>query len=222
MTPDPPDPAGTMLAGLDQLDRLARQLAFVLDVDKLKSVLRRGYVADGSRLENTAEHSWTLALMAVVLAEHADEPVDVAEVLRMVVLHDIVEVDAGDAYVYDDAARAAAAEREQQAAVRLYGLLPPDQAQELHALWHEFERGDSAEARFARSLDRFAGFLLNHASDGRSWRENGITADRVHARNAVVGDGAPALWGEVQRRLSDAVARGLLDADPPGGAEPTS
>ncbi len=98
MTPDQPEPAGMTPDGLDQVDRLARQLAFVLEVDKLKSVLRRGYVADGSRLENTAEHSWTLALMAVVLAEHAGEPVDVAEVLRMVVLHDIVEVDAGDAY----------------------------------------------------------------------------------------------------------------------------
>ena len=174
MTPSPSEAAA----------RLADQLGFLLEVDRLKSVIRRGYVADGSRRENTAEHSWTLALMAIVLAEHAAEPVDVATVVRMVVIHDLVEVDAGDTYVYDDAGRASKDAREQAAADRLYGLLPADQGAELRALWDEFEHGTSAEARFARSVDRFAGFLLNHASGGLAWRENGITADRVHAVNA--------------------------------------
>lgn len=203
-------------------DRLAAQVGFVLEVDRLKSVLRRGYVADGSRYENSAEHSWTLALMAVVLAEHAAEPVDLATVLRMVVIHDLVEVDAGDTYVYDDAGRAAAEERERRAADRLFGLLPDDQARALRALWDEFEAGTTPEARFARALDRFAGFLLNHASEGASWRQNGIGADRVHARNEPIGGGSPALWDEVQRRLADAVARGWVEAAPPvrptGGA----
>lgn len=199
-------------------DRLAAQVGFVLEVDRLKTVLRRGYLADGSRYENSAEHSWTLALMALLLAEHTAEPVDLGTVLRMVVIHDLVEVDAGDTYVYDDAGRAAAEERERRAADRLFGLLPTDQGASLRALWDEFEGGTTPEARFARALDRFAGFLLNHASEGASWRENGISADRVHARNEPIGNGAPALWDEVQRRLVEAVARGWLDAGPPVGS----
>jgi putative hydrolase of HD superfamily len=197
--------------------RLTAQVGFVLDVDRLKSVLRRGYVADGSRYENSAEHSWTLALMALVLAEHAAEPVDVATVVRMVVVHDLVEVDAGDTYVYDDAARADAEARERLAADRIFALLPPDQAAELRALWDEFEEGVTPEARFARSLDRFAGFLLNHASEGRSWRENGIAADRVLERNRTIATGSPRLWDEVQRRLADARDQGWLD---PGAPSP--
>jgi putative hydrolases of HD superfamily len=197
--------------------RLADQLGFVLEVDRLKSVVRRGYVADGSRRENTAEHSWTLALMALVLAEHAAEPVDVATVVRMVVIHDLVEVDAGDTYVYDDAGRASKDGRERAAADRLYGLLPADQGAELRALWDEFEHGTSPEARFARSVDRFAGFLLNHASGGRAWRENDVAADRVHAVNQAIEPGSPALWAEVQRRLGDALDRGWIE---PGSSGP--
>lgn len=201
---------GAVDGGSDITARLASQVGFVLEADRLKSVLRRGYLADRSRYENSAEHSWTLALMALVLAEHAAEPVDVATVVRMVVIHDLVEVDAGDTYVYDDAARADQAVREQQAADRLFGLLPPDQGTALRALWDEFEAGATPEARFARSLDRFAGFLLNHASAGASWRENGITADRVFARNQTIDAGSPDLWAEVQRRLADAAARGWI------------
>ena len=197
--------------------RLAEQLCFLLEADRLKSVERRGYVADGARHENAAEHSWTLALMALLLAEHAAEPVDVASVVRMVLIHDLVEVDAGDTYVYDEARRADQGAREQAAADRLYGLLPGDQGAELLALWNEFEHGTSAEARFARSLDRFAGFLLNHASRGRSWREHGITADRVLAVNRSIDAGAPALWNEVRRRLAEALDRGWLG---PGDRRP--
>ena len=200
--------------------RLADQLGFVLEVDRLKSVIRRGYVADGSRRENTAEHSWTLALMAMLLAEHAAEPVDVATVVRMVVIHDIVEVDAGDTYIYDAAGRADKAAREAAAADRLYGLLPAGQGAELRALWDEFEQGTSPEARFARSVDRFAGFLLNHASAGVSWREHGVTADRVRAVNRSIDAGAPPLWTEVQRRLADALDRRWLEAGPDDPDEP--
>jgi putative hydrolase of HD superfamily len=196
-------------------ERLAAQVAFVIEVDRLKSVLRRGRVADGSRYENSAEHSWTLALMALVLAEHATEPVDVGAVMRMVVVHDIVEVDAGDTYVYDDAGALDKQAREEAAADRIFALLPPGQAAEVRALWDEFEAGATPEARFARSLDRFAGFLLNHASGGSTWRENGVTADRVHDRNEPIGAGAPALWVEVRRRLADAIDRGWIDPGPP-------
>ena len=196
--------------------RLAEQLAFVIEADKLKSVVRRNDLADGSRRENTAEHSWTLALMAVVLAEHAAEPVDVAAVVRMVVVHDLVEIDAGDTDVYDDGGRATQAEREARAADRLFSLLPADQGAGLRAVWDEFEHGTTAEARFARSLDRLAGFLLNEVSGGRSWRERGVTADRVAQRCATVGEGAPNLGAELLRRLAAAVARGDLPAQPEG------
>jgi putative hydrolases of HD superfamily len=203
------------MTGGDAVERLAAQVGFVLEVDRLKSVLRRGYVADGSRYENSAEHSWTLALMAMVLAEHAAEPVDVGTVLRMVVIHDIVEVDAGDTYIYDDAGLATKADREAAAAERLFGLLPAGQGTEFRALWEEFGAGASPDARFARSLDRFAGFLLNHESGGLTWREHGVTADRVADRMRAVGEGSSALLAEGRRRLDDAVARGLLPAGPP-------
>jgi putative hydrolases of HD superfamily len=192
-------------------ERLREQLAFVLEVDALKSVIRRNYLADGSRPENTAEHSWTLALMAIVLAEHAVEPVDVGKVVKMVVLHDLVEVDAGDTYIYDPAAVAGQAEREAKAADRIFGLLPEDQGPALRALWEEFEEGTSPEARFGRAVDRIAGFLLNHASEGRTWRQYGVTADRVGGMLAKVEAGSPALYAEASRRLAQAVADGYLD-----------
>ena len=199
-----PDPPG---------DRLAEQMAFLVEVDRLKSVVRRNYLADGSRRENTAEHSWTLALMAVVLAEHAAEPVDVGTVMRMVVLHDLVEVDAGDTSIYDEVGRLTQQDRERAAAERIFGLLPGGQGDDLRATWDEFEAGNSAEARFARSLDRLAGFLLNLESGGIAWREHGVTADRVADRLQMVDEGAPALAAEARRRLAEAVAAGTL---PPG------
>jgi putative hydrolase of HD superfamily len=206
----------------DVAGRLADQLTFLVEVDALKSVVRRNYVADGSRRENTAEHSWTLALMAAVLAEHAGEPVDVGRVVRMVVIHDIVEVDAGDTSIYDEAGLATKADREAAAADRLFGLLPAGQGAEFRALWDEFESGAGPDARFARSLDRFAGFLLNHESGGRAWREHGVTADRVADRLRMVGEGSATLLAEGRRRLVDAVATGLLPEgpvlDPPAGA----
>jgi len=196
----PPSPAG----------RLADQLAFVLEVDGLKSVVRRNYLADGSRRENTAEHSWTLALMAIVLAEHAAEPVDVGRVVQMVVIHDLVEVDAGDTSIYDDAGRATQHVREQAAAERIFGLLPAEQGAALRAVWDDFEHGTGPEARFARSVDRLAGFLLNDASGGLAWREHGVTADRIAQRIAAIGDGSPVLAREAARRLAAAVAAGAV------------
>jgi putative hydrolase of HD superfamily len=191
--------------------RLAAQLTFLLEADRLKLVERQTSVVGGSRRENTAEHSWHLALFALVLAEHADEPVDLHRVMAMVVLHDLVEIDAGDTFAYDDAAAVTKQAREQQAADRLFGLLPPDQGAELRALWEEYERGESADARFALALDRFQAVVLNHANDGDAWARHGVSAGRVLARNAVIGDGSAALWAEAQARVTDAVRRGLLD-----------
>lgn len=202
--------------------RLARQLTFLVELDRAKSVFRQSYVTDGSRKENDAEHMWHLALFVLVLAEHADEPVDVGRVLQMVLVHDIVEIDAGDTYIYDEAAKATQAEREARAADRLYGLLPPDQAAELRAVWEEFEERVTPEARFAAAVDRLQPVLLNLATQGRAWREHGMTADRVRAVNAKIALGSPTLWAHVDALLTDAVARGYLAPAPPSVAPPAA
>jgi putative hydrolase of HD superfamily len=191
-------------------DRLEQQIRFILEVDALKGILRRTYVLDGGRPENSAEHSWHVAVMAVLLAEHANEPVDTARVVRMLLVHDIVEVDAGDTYVYDTTGAQAKTEREMRAADRLFGLLPKDQGRELRALWEEFEEGRTAEACFAAALDRLMPVLHNVHTAGRSWREHGITADRVIARNSRMSEGSEALWEYARSLIEDAVAHGHL------------
>lgn len=199
-------------AGLDQ--RLAAQLAFVIEIDRVKQVVRRNAIADGSRNENDAEHQWHVALMAFVLAEHAAEPVDATRVAMMLLVHDLVEIDAGDVHVYDTAGREAAVEREASAAERIYGMLPADQGAWLRSLWDEFEAGDSADARFARSLDRLQPLLLNAASGGARWREHGVTAEGV--TDVVISSiepGSPTLQAAARQLLARAVADGLL---PPG------
>jgi putative hydrolase of HD superfamily len=195
---------------MTDVERLAKQLTFLIELDKAKSVFRRSYVTDGSRLENDAEHMWHLAMFVLVLAEHAGEPIDVTKVLQMVLVHDIVEIDAGDVFVYDEAAQEAKAGLERAAAERLYGLLPPDQGAELRGLWEEFEERVTPEARFAAAVDRLQPLLLNVTTEGRSWQEHGITADRVFAVNASIGLGSPALWAHVQELLHDAVRKGYL------------
>jgi len=191
-------------------DRLQRQIRFILEIDALKGVLRRTYLPGADRPENSAEHSWHVAVMAVLLAEHANETVDVARVVRMLLIHDVVEVDAGDTYVYDTAGAEAKAEREVRAADRVFGLLPEDQGRELRALWEEFEEGRTAEARFATALDRLMPVLHNVHTEGRSWREHGITADRVIARNARMSEGSEALWEYARSLIEAAVAKGHL------------
>ena len=194
-------------------ERLARQIDFLIEMDRLKGVARRSPLADGSRVENSAEHSWHVALMAMVLSGYAAEPVDVARVVRMLLVHDIVEIDAGDTYAYDPAANVGKAEREQEAAGRLFGLLPGDQAADLRALWEEFEARATAEARFANSLDRLMPLLHNYLNDGRVWREHGVTAEQVRRRMAPVAEGSPDLGVIVEAILADSLRRGLLETD---------
>jgi len=191
-------------------DRLTRQLAFLREIDRLKAVLRRTALIDRSRRENSAEHSWHLAVMAIVLADHAPEDTDINRVIRMLLVHDIVEVDAGDTYVYDATGSAGKAEREKRAADRLFGLLPEDQGREFRALWEELETGRTAEARFAGALDRLTPVLHNAHTAGRSWREHGITADRVIARNSAISKGSMALWEYARSLIEGAVAKGHL------------
>src|SRR3954466_7455549 len=193
-------------------NRFERQIQFILEVDKLKSILRRTYLIHENRSENTAEHSWHLAIMAILLAEHANEPVDVARVVKMVLIHDIVEIDAGDTYFYDTAGALDKAVREHAAADRLFGILPQDQGQELRELWEEFDAGETADARFALALDRFMPQLHNYHTHGRSWTEHGITAERVIERNASMATGSAALWECARACLDDAVAKGFLSS----------
>ena len=196
-------------SGMDS-NRFEKQLEFILEIDKLKTVSRRTYLLNADRSENTAEHSWHLAMMAMLLAEHANEPVNVARVVRMVLVHDIVEIDAGDTYYYDTAGAVDKSEREQRAADRLFGILPSDQGSQLRELWEEFEACETADARFAAALDRFMPQLHNYYTRGKSWSEHGITADRVLERNASMAEGSQKLWECAQSLLNDAVAKGFL------------
>lgn len=192
------------------MSELDDRMRFIVEIDALKGVVRRNPIADGSRLENTAEHSWHLAMMALVLTPHANEAVDRAHVVSMLLVHDIVEVDAGDSYAYDDDARTDKRTREQAAADRLFGLLPAAQAAELRVLWEEFEAAATPEARFAKAIDRLAPLVLNHATSGTTWKQYQLSADRVRAYNAPIGDGAPELWTFAQQLIDDGHAQGWL------------
>lgn len=189
---------------------MAQQLKFVVEVDKLKSILRRSLLCDGSRRENDAEHSWHLAVMATLLVEYAAEPVDLARVLKMVVIHDIVEIDAGDTYAYDPAANRTRAVREQAAAERIFGLLPQDQGGAFRQLWEEFESGETAEARYANALDRLQPLMLNFESEGKSWREHGVTAEAVLKRMQPIKIGTPELWTVVEQIVEEACEKEYL------------
>lgn len=189
-------------------DRLAAQLAFLLEADRLKQVERRTSIVGGARRENTAEHSWHLALFALFLGEHAEERVDLARVVAMLLLHDLVEIDAGDTFGYDEVAHLDKEEREQAAADRLFGLLPPDQGRWARALWDEYEAVATPEARFALALDRLQPVLLNLANDGGPWREHDIDKARVLRRNGVIADASTRLMDEVLRRLAAFEERG--------------
>ncbi|MBM3496052.1 MAG: HD domain-containing protein [Armatimonadetes bacterium] len=169
---------------------------------------------DGSRKENDAEHSWHIALMAVVLQEHAPPALDVLRTVTMLLAHDLVEIDCGDTFCYDTAGMVGKHERESAAAERIFGMLPPDQASEMRALWDEFEARETPEARYANALDRLQPMLHNYATDGGAWREHGVTADRVLRRNRIIADGAPALWAYAREMIADAVSRGYLDPGP--------
>lgn len=194
--------------------RLERQLDFIRELDRLKSVVRRTSLIDRSRLENTAEHSWHLTTMAVVLAEHAPAGANIARVVEMLLVHDIVEIDAGDTFAFDGAANVGKPEREQAAAARLFGLLPDDLAGRLRALWEEFEANESPDARFANALDRMHALVQNDAGgDGGSWRQHGVTATQVLVRMSPIERATPSLWPVVLEAVERAVAAGHVRDD---------
>lgn len=192
---------------------LADRLRFVTEIDKLKGILRQTPLLDRSRKENDAEHSWHLAMMACVLADYAAAEVDMLRVIRMLLIHDIVEIDAGDTFLYDTSAAAESQEEKEQAAAdRIFGLLPEAQAREFRALWDEFEAHESADAQFARAMDRTQPFLHNFLTEGMMWRQHGVQPDQVRKRMSIIADGSPILHDLVRRLIDEAEARGYFGA----------
>lgn len=196
-----------------QNNRLERQLQFILEIDKLKLILRQTLLTDGSRRENSAEHSWHLAMMAILLAEYAPTQIDVLRVIKMLLVHDLVEIDAGDTFCYDVQSNENKAMREAEAANRLFGLLPEDQGVELRNLWEEFEAQETGEARFATALDRLQPFLHNQHTKGGTWQIHGITREQVQRRMQPIEEGAPLIWPFVQKVIEDCVEAGYLRAN---------
>jgi putative hydrolase of HD superfamily len=190
--------------------RLQQQIDFILEIDKAKQIFRQNFLLDQSRHENDAEHSWHLALMAIVLCEYSKEPIDVCRVVKMLLVHDLVEIDAGDTFVYDVAAHVGKEEREIAAAERIFNLLPPDLAGEVRQLWDEFEARQTPEALFASSLDRLHPLLHNYHTQGGGWKKHDIDAERVRERNRRIQDGAPTLWRYAEGLIDDAVAQGFI------------
>lgn len=198
---------------------LAARLRFIYEIDALKSVLRRNRLADDSRHENSAEHSWHLAMVAITMAPHAVEPVDLERVIRMLLVHDIVEVDAGDVDIYDAERRKAKEADEVRAAERIFGLLPEPEAGELRSLWDEYEARESPEARFAYACDRLQPLLLNLATGGSTWRARDVVATQVKAINGSLADGLAGVWPAAEAMVDRAVADGWLDpGSEPGGS----
>ncbi len=194
-------------------DRLAQQIAFLVEADKLKGILRRTPLVDLSRQENSAEHSWHLVLAAILMREHMSVAFDLLHALEMLTIHDLVEIDAGDTFAYDAAGQVTKAEREHGAADRIFGLLPPDQTAYLRGLWEEFEAHQTPEARFANAMDRLQPLLQNARSNGGSWRTHDLTRDQVLGRMAPIESALPDVWPVVVEIVDAFCASGLIRAD---------
>ncbi|MFI0423272.1 HD family hydrolase [Spongiactinospora sp. 9N601] len=192
--------------------RLHAQIDFLIEIDKLKRVIRRNTLMDGSRRENDAEHSWYLGMLAMTLAEHAPAGTDLNRVVAMLLVHDIVEIDAGDTFIYDDDMLATQAERERAAADRIFGLLPAEQAKTMRALWDEFEERRTPEARFAKALDRIAPLIANHRTDGGTWQLYKVTAVQVMRNVKIIEEGSPGLAAYAARLVEQSVRQGHLAA----------
>lgn len=197
----------------EERSRLEKQIAFLTEVDKEKNIFRQTYLADGKRKENDAEHSWHLALAAVLLKEHMKEDADLGRVMTMVLIHDLVEIDAGDTYAYDTEGAATKREREVKAADRIFGILPEDQGTYLRELWDEFEAYETVEAKYAHLLDNFQPLMLNDASDGKSWEEHGVHKSQVCRRNARIPETSEIVWEKMLEIMDKHIEKGHLQAD---------
>jgi putative hydrolase of HD superfamily len=192
------------------MDNLLKQISFIKEIDKLKYIQRKTKLFHSNRHENDAEHSWHLAMMAVVLAEHSDKPIDILKVLKMVLIHDIVEIDAGDTFIYDTTKSHSNTEEELLAAKRIFGLLPAEQAKEFIAIWEEFEEGTSDEAKFAKSMDRLEPLLQNTSNNGGTWAEFDVSYEKVYEKKKAIKNGSTSIWNYAKNLLDESVERGIL------------
>lgn len=191
-------------------DRFKQQMDFIMELDKLKRITRQTYLYGGDKKENDAEHSWHLALMAMLLGEYSNEPVDTLRVISMVLIHDVIEIDAGDTYAYDEAGNTTKRERELKAAKRIFGMLPEDQEKLMWELWDEFEAYETPESKFANVLDRMQPLMLNDATDGKAWLEHGVAKQQIVNRNARVHEGSEEIWSWMQEIIDKNVALGRV------------
>jgi putative hydrolase of HD superfamily len=190
---------------------LLQQVEFIKEIDKLKYIQRKTKLFNSDRCENDAEHSWHLAMMTIILTEHANHPINVFKVLKMVLIHDIVEIDAGDTFIYDTAKSHDNTAEELLAAKRIFGLLPDEQAKEFIAIWMEFEEGVTNEAKFARSMDRFEPLLQNTSNNGGTWAEFNVNYDQVYEKKKVIEKGSVAIWNYAENLINESVVNGFLE-----------
>jgi putative hydrolase of HD superfamily len=193
-----------------QADNLLKQVDFIKEIDKLKYIQRKTKLFNSNRTENDAEHSWHLAMMTIVLAEHSDKPIDVLKVLKMVLIHDIVEIDAGDTFIYDSSKSHENTDEELVAAKRIFGLLPAKQAEEFVTIWKEFEEGTTDEAKFAKSMDRFEPLLQNTSNYGGTWAEFNVPYQKVYDKKKVIKEGSLAIWKYAEKLINESVKKGIL------------
>ncbi|MBL7818038.1 MAG: HD domain-containing protein [Saprospiraceae bacterium] len=196
-----------------QSDNLLKQVNFIKEIDKLKYIQRKTKLFNSDRNENDAEHSWHLAMMTIVLAEHADHAIDVLKVLKMVLIHDIVEIDAGDTFIYDTLKNHTNTDQELMAAKRIFGLLPQEQAEEFIAIWQEFESGVTNEAKFAKSMDRFEPLLQNTSNNGGTWKEFNVPYEKVYDKKKAIKDGSATIWAYAENLINESVDKGILLKD---------
>ena len=196
-----------------KLERLEKQIRFIVEIDKVKNIFRQTYLADAGRKENDAEHSWHIALMAYLLQEYAEKPVDVSKVMLMVLIHDLVEIDAGDTYAYDDAGAETKRAREEAAADRIFGLLPEDQGKYFRELWEEFEAYESPEGKYAHLLDNFQPLLLNDASGGLSWQEHQVKKSQIYKRNEKIEETSETIWNCMKEIVQKHIECGHVEED---------
>lgn len=191
-------------------ENLLRQINFIKEIDKVKYIQRKTKLFNSDRNENDAEHSWHLAVMAIVLAEHSNKDIDVLKVVKMVLIHDIVEIDAGDTFIYDTQKDHTNTDEERLAANRIFGLLPKEQAEELIAVWEEFEAGETKEAKFAKAMDRLEPLLQNTSNEGGTWNEFGVGYSKVYEKKKVIDNGSNTIWHFAEKLINDSVEKGIL------------
>lgn len=191
-------------------ENLLKQISFIKEIDKLKYILRKTKLFNSDRNENDAEHSWHLALMTIILAEHSNHPIDVLRVLKMVLIHDIVEIDSGDTFIYDTQKNHVNTDEERLAANRIFGILPKEQADELIAIWEEFEAGETNEAKFAKSMDRLEPLLQNTSNNGGTWAEFNVNYSTVYENKQAIENGSDSIWAYAKELLNNSIEKGIL------------